>query len=412
MGQFMEIKNLYISVEKNTWELRRFIMAGNYDVTNVTARNGIDNTSSFRTGKNGKKVFIGTDWNETAHITNDKNQGTIFEADKGMTLQLNSRYKNGGADVFSNLDRKHTGISFDLLDKFIAAAADGILEDVDHQGYTDANKVAFGKAFDELRKQKLAAAQNDPYGKEYTKMKHGTEFNFTASELETLYKAAGFDLVKKKPAPAEPDPAAEPPKPDKPVVPVEPTPVPEPEPVGGDGRAIEVTNGVLTTILGLDSEKYADYKYVGYTKESANGVDAFVFKLQKDGDVITIKKNADQIQQLLKEHPEMKEQLIADELELDKADLQGTGAKKAEAEVTTQPEQPAAPAKPKKSDYYNTAILGGAFMNAEDRAKHDEGKIKYQWALAEYYDSIGDTEAAEKAVQKAVELEGKVASKK
>ena len=397
-------------------------MAGNYDVTNVTARGGIDNTSSFRTGNNGKKVFIGTDWNETSHITNDKNQGTIFEAGEGMTIQLNSRYKNGGTDTFANLDKKHTGISFDLLDKFITAAADGVLEDVDHQGYTKENMVNFGRAFDQLRKDKLAAAQKDPYGKEYTKMMHGTEFTFTASELETLYKAAGFDLVKKRPTPAKPDPVAQQPKPDTPVVPT-PDPVVAPEPEGGDGRAIEVTNAVLTTILGSDAGEYADYKYVGYTKESANGIDAFVFKLQKDNDVITVKKNADQIQQLLKEHPEMKEQLIADELELDKADLKGTGATQAEApaqpvaqqpakaETPAQPEQPVGPVKPKKSDYYNSAILGGAFLSKEDKAKHDQGKIDYQWALAEYYDQIGDQEAAAKAVQKATELEGKTSKK-
>lgn len=174
-------------------------MSGNYDVTNVTARNGVDNSSSFRTGRNGKKVFIGTDWNETSHITNDANSGTVFQDGQGMTLKLNSRYKNGGADVFSNLDRRHTGISFDLLDKFIEAAANGVLEDVDHQGYTRENMVAFGRAFDQLRSQKLAEAQRDPYSKKYTKMMNGTEFTFTAQELEQLYKAAGFDLVKKNP---------------------------------------------------------------------------------------------------------------------------------------------------------------------------------------------------------------------
>ena len=172
-------------------------MAGNYDVTNVTVRNGVDNTSSFTT-VNGKKQFIGTPWNQTSHITNDANQGTIFEDGQGMTLKLNSRYKNGGADVFSNLDRKHTGISFDLLDKFIEAAGNGVLEDLDHKGYTPEDMQNFGKAFDKLRKDKLAAAQRNPYSKEYTKMMDGTQFSFTASELETLYKAAGFGLVKKQ----------------------------------------------------------------------------------------------------------------------------------------------------------------------------------------------------------------------
>jgi hypothetical protein len=244
-------------------------------------------------------------------------------------------------------------------------------------------------------------------------MKNGTEFNFTASEIETLYKAAGFDLVKKQ-APVEPPKPVEP---KKPVAPVEP----EPQPVGGDGRAIEVTNNVLTTILGLDTEKYADYKYVGYTKESANGIDAFVFKLQKDSDVITVKKNADQIQKLLKENPEMKEQLIADELELDKADMKGTGATQVEApkaekapkaeETPAQTEAPKGPAKPKKSDFYNSAVLGGAFLSKEDKAKYNQGKIDYQWALAAYYDQIGDQEAAAKAVQKATELEGKTLKK-
>ena len=176
-------------------------MSGNYDVTVVTARNGVDNSSSFKT-VNGKKQFIGTTWNETSHITKDANQGTIFADGQGMTLKLNSRYKNGGADVYSNLDGKHTGISFDLLDKFIEAAADGILEDVDHKGYTRENMIAFGKAFDELRTQKLTEAKKDPYNKKYTKMMNGTEFTFTPEELEKLYKAAGFSLVKKEePAP-------------------------------------------------------------------------------------------------------------------------------------------------------------------------------------------------------------------
>ncbi|MCR5264965.1 MAG: hypothetical protein K6E29_00040 [Cyanobacteria bacterium RUI128] len=184
-------------------------MSGNYDVTNVATRNGVDNSSSFRTGRNGKKVFIGTDWNETAHITNDANQGTIFQEGQGMTLKLNSRYKNGGPDTYANLDGRHTGISFDLLDKFIEAAASGVLEDIDHKGYTRENMAAFGREFDKLRSEKLAEAKRDPYNKKYTKMMNGAEFTFSAQELERLYKAAGFDLAQKNTTVTQPNPVAE-----------------------------------------------------------------------------------------------------------------------------------------------------------------------------------------------------------
>lgn len=171
-------------------------MSGNYDVTAVTVRGSVDNTNSFN--KVGDKYqFKGTSWNQTAHIVNDKNDGVIFEEGKDMTLQLNTRYKNGLPETYANMDKKHTGISFDLLDKFIKASADGILVDVDHDGYTPENMRNFGKAFDALRQRKLAEAKNDPYNKKYTKMMSGTEFTFTASELQELYEAAGFALAKK-----------------------------------------------------------------------------------------------------------------------------------------------------------------------------------------------------------------------
>lgn len=162
--------------------IENYSVSGNHHELNRTSFDG--------------NTFKGTEWNNTSHVTNDKNNGVEFVFGEGMNLKLNSRYNNGGDDVFPNLDKKHTGISFDLLDKFIAAADKGVLEDVDHKGYTAEDKANFGQAFDKLRKEKLAAAQYNPYSKEYTKMKNGTEFSFSASEIEMLYKAAGFDVKK------------------------------------------------------------------------------------------------------------------------------------------------------------------------------------------------------------------------
>ena len=162
-------------------------MSGNYNVTNVTANDSVNNTSSFKSVQNGNKQFIGTGWNSTSYVKNDKNKGTVFEDGKDITLRLNARYNNGGNAVFENIDSKHTGISYDLLDKFIEAAADGILEDVDHKGYTRENMINFGKTFDKLKKN------ND-----YNRMRVGAEMTFTAEELKELYTAAGFKLVKKE----------------------------------------------------------------------------------------------------------------------------------------------------------------------------------------------------------------------
>ena len=298
---------------------------------------------------------------------------------------------------------KENGLSYLIGDMGMKLAQAGYLEDVDHQGFTAKNA------------KDLGVAIANEYGKNGNYLdrlftKDGKKFTINKDVLIGLLEKAGW-VRKKEEKPVQPEPQPVKPEPEvKPDVKPDVKPEVTPEPEGGDGRAIEVTNTVLTTILGLDTTKYADYKYVGFTKESTNGIDAFIFKLQKDNDVITIKKNADQIQELLKEHPDMKEQLIADELELDKADLKGSGSTQAGAPA--QPEQPAGPVKPKKSDYYNSAILGGAFLSKEDKAKHDQGKIDYQWALAEYYDQIGDQEAAAKAVQKATELEGKTSKKK
>lgn len=254
-------------------------MAGNYDVTHVTVRNGVDNTSSFTT-VNGKKQFIGTPWNQTSHITNDANEGTIFEDGQGMTLKLNSRYKNGGADVFSNLDRKHTGISFDLLDKFIEAAGNGVLEDLDHKGYTPEDMQNFGKAFDTLRQQKLAEAKKDPYSKEYTKMMNGTQFSFTASELETLYKAAGFGLVKKqqevKPqAEVKPQPETKPQAEAKPQEDVTPQAEGDDFTVGTDddvqSKAMEATVNKIIGLLGVDNKDDVHIDFEGTEQIGANG---------------------------------------------------------------------------------------------------------------------------------------------
>lgn len=284
----------------------------NYDVTTVTARNGIDNSTSFRT-VNGKKQFIGTPWNETSHITNDANQGTIFSEGQGMTLKLNSRYKNGGADVYSNLDRKHTGISFDLLDKFIEAAANGVLEDVDHQGYTRENMVEFGKAFDELREAKLAEAKKDPYNKKYTRMMNGTEFTFSAEELEKLYKAAGFDLAKKdngtKPIEIPEVPTVPSTPKEQPVNPVPPTqpsvppkkPISEGnEPISQSGKQIanEITkalglpDGEIDLKFNGESLCYEDGKLIYAEGEYTLNGEKRKFKIDRTGEkeVIQTKK--------------------------------------------------------------------------------------------------------------------------
>ena len=201
-------------------------------VNNYSDRQPTSNLNKTSFDENGQ--FIGTSWNQTTYIKNDQNAGTVFEHDKDMTIQLNSRYNKGGAAIYANLDKKHTGISFDLLDKFIEAAKDGKLEDVDHQGYTRENMVAFGKAFDELQKQKKAS---NPYNRQYTNMKDKTTFTFTADELKTLYEAAGFTLKKaEEPKPVEPPkpPVVEPPKeevvePPKPPVVEPPKEEPKPE---------------------------------------------------------------------------------------------------------------------------------------------------------------------------------------
>ena len=145
------------------------------------------NESSF--DKNGQ--FKGTSWNKTAYVQNDENQSVIFEPDKDMQIKLNSRYYSGREAIFKNLDKKHTGISFDLLDKFIDAAKDGILEDVDHNGYTQINMKNFGKAFSQIQHNKLES-------KKYTNLKDKTLFVFTAEELKKLYEAAGFALNDKQ----------------------------------------------------------------------------------------------------------------------------------------------------------------------------------------------------------------------
>lgn len=218
-------------------------MAGNspnYDVTSVSTTGAYNNTTSFTKKADNKYQFNGTVWNDESYIVNDKNKDVMFEDGKAMTIDLNSRYKNGGAAKFSNLDKKHTGISYDLLDKFIEAAARGELEDVDHEGYTRDNMVAFGQAFDALQAKKRQEAKSNPYKKAYTNMKDKTTFTFTADELRELYTAAGFRLTAKK---AEEEQKAEEQKPavnhepDEPakaetvqavaIEPVEPVKVPE-----------------------------------------------------------------------------------------------------------------------------------------------------------------------------------------
>ena len=358
-------------------------------VPNYSDRPATSNLNRTSFDANGQ--FTGTPWNKTAYIKNDANEGTVFELNKDMTLHLNSRYKNGGEAIFSNLDRKHTGISFDLLDKFIEAAKDGILEDVDHQGYTDENKKAFGKAFDDLRKQKLAAAQRNPYGKEYTNMKNGTEFNFTAAELETLYKAAGFDIKK-----------AEEKKEEKVVVPPAPVKVEEKkeeEITGGDGTAVTQTNEVLEKFLGKEAAaKYIDFKYTGVEKQTVNGTEAYIVSFSNGEETITVSKNRAEIEKLIKENPEFKKDLFDGALPLGKKDT----VEQTKTETKAEEPKKDAVAKPKKNAYYSKALFGGAFLNKADKAAHDQGKLDYMIDRAAYYQAQGDEAKADKIMKKAV----------
>lgn len=183
---------------------------GNYDITAITVTSNVNNTNSFN--KVGEKYqFKGTPWNETSYVDNDLNSKVVFEENQGMKVRVNSRYINGLLPVANsnkNKDRDHIGVSFDLLDIFIKAASEAKLVDVDKEGFTDANKKAYGEAFDRLRQRKLREARMNPYSKEYTKMMNGTQFEFTADEIKELYEAAGFALAKKeekKPAETEKD---------------------------------------------------------------------------------------------------------------------------------------------------------------------------------------------------------------
>ena len=49
------------------------------------------------------------------------------------------------------------------------------------------DKANFGQAFDKLRKEKLAAAQYNPYSKEYTKMKNGTEVTHQKKNYQVVH---------------------------------------------------------------------------------------------------------------------------------------------------------------------------------------------------------------------------------
>ena len=66
--------------------IENYSVSGNHHELNRTSFDG--------------NTFKGTEWNNTSHVTNDKNNGVEFVFGEGMNLKLNSRYNNGGDDVF------------------------------------------------------------------------------------------------------------------------------------------------------------------------------------------------------------------------------------------------------------------------------------------------------------------------
>lgn len=186
---------------------------------------------------------------------------------------------NGVNDVFNaglklklqDRGAQKSGITWELNSVFGEMAEQGLIKDTNGDGLTKQEALSLYNELNKLHKETNRATN-------YTTMKVGQEFNYTADEMKALAKAAGYEVVetpKEEPKPVEPpkdETQEQPPVEETKEPPVEPETPADPEPsTEVPKKPIVTEDGVMLPRLDMkDSEgnPITDISKYGLTKQA------------------------------------------------------------------------------------------------------------------------------------------------
>lgn len=111
-----------------------------------------------------------------------------YSVGKATTYEI--KYRDYVAHQVNLISRgKHSGITYDLRDAFLALEKDGLLTDSKKDGFTKEDALNLYKELDKIHKERKL-------DRNYTKMKKNSRFDYSEEDVRRLAEAAGYKTQK------------------------------------------------------------------------------------------------------------------------------------------------------------------------------------------------------------------------
>ena len=108
-----------------------------------------------------------------------------------MVDGINSLSQQNYNVKLQNRGKEKTGITFELKNIFSEMQKNGQIKDTNGDDFSAADAKNLYEALNKMHKDTDRST-------DYSKMSDGTEFTYTAAEMQTLLKAAGYEVVDQK----------------------------------------------------------------------------------------------------------------------------------------------------------------------------------------------------------------------
>lgn len=106
------------------------------------------------------------------------------------TEKVNGKFTSDYKLVLKDHGAKQSGITFEMASLFAKMKEENLIKDTDGKGLTKENAGSLFKALNKIHEDKGLST-------DYSKMRIGQEFTYTADEMNALVKAAGYEFVEK-----------------------------------------------------------------------------------------------------------------------------------------------------------------------------------------------------------------------
>ena len=108
---------------------------------------------------------------------------------KNMAINGVEALNQGYSVKLKNRGKNSSGITFELKNIFAEMQKEGSIRDLDGKGFTKKDAANLYAELNKIHKQTNRATN-------YTKMKVGQKFTYTAAEMQAMAKAAGYEIVR------------------------------------------------------------------------------------------------------------------------------------------------------------------------------------------------------------------------